>query len=315
MYIFKFMGKRLALGLSMLLATLLLGYVMMSSLTGNVALSILGPGASDEQLEAKNTELGLDDPVLLRFLNWLLGALRGDLGVAWFAPEPVSQLVAGRVPVTLSLVLGAIVISLLIAVSLGLLAGVRRGWVDRVVQLVTVTGFIIPPFLLALALILVVSVQLRWLPPTGYVPLDRDPAGWAASLILPVASLCLGVVAGVTQQMRRSVIDIVDKDFVRTLRSRGLSERRIVWTNVLKNATGVSFQVLALQAIGLLGGAVIAEQIFAMPGLGASAISFTPRGDLPTVMGILLALSLIVFAINIVTDFVIALLNPKVALT
>lgn len=314
MHLLKFMAKRLALALSMFVATLLLGYVLMATLTENVALNMIGPSATAEQIAAKNTELGLDRPVLLRFVDWAAAALQGDLGVSWFSPQPVTALIATRLPVTLSLVVSAILISLVIAVSLGLLAGVRRGLTDRVVQVSTVVGFIIPPFLLALALVLIVAVQLRLLPPTGYVPLEQDVGGWARSLALPVISLCFAVTAAVTQQMRRAVIDIMDKEYIRTLRSRGVTERRIIWTSVLKNASGISFQVIALQAIGLLGGAVIAEQIFAMPGLGTAAITFTPKGDIPAVMGILVVLSLIVCLINLFADFVVAMLNPKVAL-
>ncbi|HWV48689.1 MAG TPA: ABC transporter permease [Microbacterium sp.] len=314
MQLLKFMSKRLALGLSMFAATLLLGYVLMSTLTHNVPLTMLGPTASDEQLAAKGAELGLDQPVLLRFWTWALGALQGDLGTAWFQPQSVTDVIATRLPVTLSLVAGAILLALVVSTLLGLLAGVQRGVADRVVQIVTVVGFIIPPFLFALALVLVVGVQLKWLPATGYVPFEQDPVGWLKSLILPVLSLFLAITAAVTQQMRRSVIDIVDKEYIRTLRSRGLSERRVIWTHVIKNAGGVSIQVLALQAIGLLGGTVIAEQIFAMPGIGTAAITFTPKGDLPAIMGILVVLSLIVFLVNLFADFVVAMLNPKVTL-
>ncbi|MGH3277928.1 MAG: ABC transporter permease [Trebonia sp.] len=314
MHVLKFMVKRAALGVLMVVATSFLGFLLMSALTGNVALNILGPNASKAQLAAENVELGLNKPVLERYFTWAGHALQGNFGNSWFSAQSVTDAISTRLPVTVSLVAGTIVISLVLSVAIGLWAGVRRGTADRVVQAASIAGFIVPPFLLALGLVLVFAVGLHWLPPTGYVALNVSPEEWAKSLALPVVSLTFGVTAAVAQQVRRSVIDVMDMEYVRTLRSRGLSEWRVLCVHVLKNAGAIGVQVLALQAIALLGGAVIAEQIFAMPGIGSWAVSSAPQGDVPAVMGIFVVFALIVFSLNLLADFIIALLNPKVTL-
>lgn len=314
MPIARFIFKRTAFGVLMVVATCVVGFILMSTLTTNVARNMLGARATAAQLAAERAHLGLNKPVFERLVDWIGHALHGDFGMSWFTAQSVSTALSVRLPVTASLVAGTILISLIVSVVAGVAAGVRRGWLDRLVQWVTVVGFIVPPFLLALVLVLVFAVRLHALPATGYVAFGQSPSGWLESLILPVVSLCLGVVAAVTQQIRRSVIDVLERDYIRTLRSRGISERRVICVHVLKNAGTVGVQVMALQAIALLGGVVLVEQIFAMPGIGSFAVSSAPQGDVPAVMGIFVVLSLIVFGLNLLADIILALLNPKVAL-
>jgi peptide/nickel transport system permease protein len=181
-----------------------------------------------------------------------------------------------------------------------------------VVQVLAVLGFAIPGFLVALGLVLVFAIDLGWFEPTGYTTFAESPSGWLSSITLPVIALALAGIAGVSAQIRGSMIDAMRQDYVRTLRSRGLSERRIIYKHVLRNAAGPALSVLAVQFVGLLGGAVIVEQIFAIPGLGQIAVVATSQGDIPLVMGLVLVTAVIVVILNLAVDLLQGWLNPKV---
>jgi peptide/nickel transport system permease protein len=241
--------------------------------------------------------------------------VHGDFGTSWFTSQPVSEAITSRLQVTLELVIGATLVSGIVAVALGVLAATRRGWIDRLVQLLAVLGFAIPNFLVALALVTVFAIQLKLFKPTGYADLADDPAGWLATVTLPIIALSIGSIAGVAQQIRGSMIDALDRDYVRTLRSRGLPESRVVYKHVLRNAAGPGLAMLAVQFVGLLGGAVIIEQIFAIPGLGQVSVGATSQGDVPLVMGLVLVTAIVVVTVNLVVDLLQGFINPKVRLS
>jgi peptide/nickel transport system permease protein len=184
--------------------------------------------------------------------------------------------------------------------------------VDRVVQVITVLGFAIPGFLIALGLVLVFAINLGWFKPTGYVNFATSPSGWLQSVTLPIIALAIGGIAGVTAQIRSSVIDALRQDYVRTLRSRGLGFRSVVYKHVLRNAGGPALAVLALLFVGLLSGAVIVEQVFAIPGLGQVAVSSTTQADIPMVLGLVVAMAAIVVIVYLAIDLLQGWLNPKV---
>jgi peptide/nickel transport system permease protein len=238
--------------------------------------------------------------------------VRGDLGASWFTGEPVVQALTHRLAVTLSLVVGATVLTAVIAVILGVIAATRGGWADRLVQFLSVLGFAIPGFLVALGLVTLFAINLHWFQPTGYVQFSDSPSGWLGSIALPVIALSLGSIAGVAAQIRGSVSDALRLDYVRTLRSRGLPEGRVVYKHVLRNAAGPGLSVLALQFVALLGGAVFVEQIFAIPGLGQVAVSATSAGDIPLVMGLVIVTAVLVVVLNLAVDLLQGWLNPKV---
>ena len=310
----RFILQRLVSGVVILFAVSLLAFAMLYTNSDNVARRILGQNATAEQVDQRMAELGLDRPLWRQYLDWLQGALHGDFGRSWFTGELVVDGVTSRLAVTLSIVLGATIASAVIGVVLGLVAATRGGWVDRGMQLISILGFAIPGFLVALGLVLLFAIQLGWFKATGYIPLSTSLSGWISSVTLPVAALAIGTVAVVAQQIRGSVVDAMSKDYVRTLRSRGLSDRRVVGKHVLRNAAGPALAVLAVQFIGLLGGAVIIEQIFAIPGLGQLAVSSTVKADIPMVMGLVVATALIVVVVNLLIDLAQAVLNPKVRL-
>lgn len=311
----KFIGRRLLGGLFLLLGIAIVAFSLLYIGGGDISRRILGEGATPEAVAQKASELGLDLPLYEQFLLWVKGAVTGDLGRSWFSGQTVSAGIQSRLAVTLSIVIGAVIVIAIVSVVLGLLAATRRGWVDRVVQVISLIGFAIPGFLVALALVLIFAIGLGWFEPTGYIPFATSPAGWVSTVTLPIIALSLGGIASVTQQIRGSVIDALRNDYVRTLRSRGLPERRIILKHVLRNAAGPALAVLAVYFVGLLGGAVIVEQVFAIPGLGQVAVQATTQGDIPMVMGLVMAVGILVILFNLFVDLMQGWLNPKVRLS
>jgi len=295
-----FLAKRVALALSQMLAISAIAFTLLYLSSDGIARAILGEQASEEQVAAKTAELGLDRPLIVRYFEWLGGALTGDLGRSYFTPQDVIDALLQRLPVTLMLVVTVTIISAVIAFALGVAAAVYRGWLDRLVQVLSVVGYAVPGFLLALFLVLLFAIHLQWFPATG-----------PGSLGLAIAAISIGAIASVAQQVRGAMIDVLRADYVRTLRSRGLGELEIVFKHALRNASGTGVTVLGLQFVGLLGAAIIVEQIFALAGLGTVAITYTTRGDIPVVMGLIIVTSLIVATVNLAVDIIVGVLNPK----
>lgn len=309
---FSFIARRVGAGVILLVAIALLSFLLLYADSASIARRLLGNGATDEVVARKTAELGLDQPVLVQVGQWASSAITGDLGRSWFSGELVSTSLAGRLGVTLSLVIGTTAVAVVVAVALGVVAARRRGWADTVIQFGVMLGFAVPGFLVALVLVLVFAVGLGWFTATGYVPPTASVSGWLASIALPVIALATGVIAAIAQQVRGSVIDALSRDYVRTLRARGLSSHSVIYKHVLRNAAGPGLAVVALQFVGLLGGAVIIEQIFALPGMGQLAVQATTQGDIPVVMGIVVVFAIIVVIVNLLVDLAQAGLNPKV---
>jgi len=307
----SFTLRRLVSGVILLFVISSLAYLLLYLGAGNVGRRILGSQASEATVALKNQQLGVDEPLITRYLSWLAHAVTGDFGTSWFTSQPVDQTITSRLAVTISLVIGATILSGVIATVLGVWAARRRGWADRVVQVVSVLGFAIPGFLIAIFLVNVFALGLGWFKPTGYVQIATSFSGWLGSVTLPIVALSIGAIAAIVQQVRGSVIDALRQDWVRTLRSRGLSENRVVFKHVLRNAGGPALAVLAVQFVGLVGGAVIVEQIFAIPGLGQVSVTATSQGDVPVVMGLVVAIGAIVVIVNLLIDLIQGFLNPK----
>ncbi|QHC60169.1 ABC transporter permease [Rathayibacter sp. VKM Ac-2760] len=306
-----FLLKRIGTGVALLLAATAVAFLLLGARPDSIARSILGQSATQEQVAQRVVALGLDRPLPLRYLDWLGSALSGDFGRSWFTNESVIGSLSTRLPVTLSVVTGVIVLSAIVAFALGTLGAVRRGGVDSGVQVATVLGYGLPGFLVALVLVTVFGVQLGWFPALGYVPPAESLGGWLSTITLPIIALSIATIASVTQQVRSAVGAELRKEYVRTLRSRGVSERRILLRYVLRGAAGPGLTVLALEFVGLLGGAVVVESVFALPGVGAMAVQYVPRGDIPVIMGLVVVTVGIVVVVNTAIDLVVAWLNPR----
>lgn len=307
-----FILKRLASGMTVLVAIAIATFFLLYFSSSNIARNILGEFASQEQIVAKEHELGLDQPLFTRFLQWAGSALTGDLGTSWITNQPVAQSLAIRLPVTLTLVIVSIIGIAIIATLIGMAAAVKRGWVDRGVQVGAIIGEAIPEFVLAIVLVTVFAIQLGWFPATSSIQPGLVDAAWIASLTLPVIAIVVNGLTSAAQQIRSAVIAQLEKDYVRTLRSRGIPEPVILFKHVLRSAAPAGLTVLSLRFIGMLGGVVIIEQIFALPGMGALAVQSTTLGDTPLVMGVVMYTVIIVIIVNLLVDLANGWLNPKV---
>lgn len=310
----RFVLRRLAAGVVLLFVISFLAYMLLIAGSGDVARNRLGVNATQEQVAAMNEKLGLNRPILAQYFDWLRHAVTGDFGRSWFGTETVTKSLSNRLPVTLSIVIGAVVVAALIGTLLGVASAIRGGVLDRAAQTVGLVGFAIPGFLISFALISVFAIRVGWFHATGYVRPSDSISEWGRSITLPILSLALASLASITLQVRGAVKDSLGLDYVRTLRSRGLSNRRVIYRHVLRNAAGPALSVIGVQFIGLLGGAVIVETVFAMPGLGQVAVSSTVAGDIPLVMGLVMVTAVLVVLVNLAIDLLTGWLNPKARL-
>lgn len=308
----SFTLRRLAAGVVLLFGVATTAFFLLYLGGGNVARQLLGDQATPEQIAQKEAELGLDRPLWNRYLDWLSSAVRGDFGSSWFTAEQVTTGVITRLPVTLSVTMLVLLLTALLATALGTLAAVKRGWLDRLVQILAIVGFAVPSYLLAVVLVTLFAIQMRIFPATGFVPITTNPALWFASIVLPAASLLVGAVASTAQQVRSAVIEVKQRDFVRTLRSRGLGENEILFRHVLRSAAPAGLTVLSVQFIYLLGGSFVIESIFALPGIGYLAVQSSIAGNLPMIMGIVVYTGAMVIIVNLIVDLANGWLNPKV---
>ncbi|RYV50793.1 ABC transporter permease [Pengzhenrongella frigida] len=308
----SFLLRRIGSGLALIVVIASLMFVLMNMTGQNVARNIAGQTASEEQVAAKSAELGLDQPVVTRYLDWIGSAIQGDLGSSWFTGQPVTDTIGAKLPVTLSILLVGLLVGTIFSVIIGVAAAVKGGWVDRAVQLLAIIGFALPSFLIALVLAAIFAVKLQIFPAVGYVELAESFSGWAKSITLPAIALAIGAIAATAQQVRGSMIDVLKMDYVRTLRSRGLSARSLLFRHALRNAAPPALTVLSLQFIGLVGGAVVVEKVFGLYGIGTLVFSSSSSGDQPLVLGVVVVMVLIIVLVNLLMDVAYGWLNPKV---
>lgn len=307
-----FILRRLAAGLVLMFVISTATFFLLNLTGQDPVRQVLGPVASAEQVEAKRQQLGLDQPLIAQYFQWLGSAVQGDLGRSWFTNQPVGELLAATLPPTLSMVTGSLLLACILGTVIGVLAAVRRGALDRGLQVVSTFVQAVPGFLVALVLALVFAVQLRMFPATGFTSFDDSPARWLASITLPVIALAVGSLASIALQVRGSMIDVLQQDFVRTLRSRGLPDQSIVVKHVLRNAAGPTLTTVSLMFIVAISSSVIVEKVFNIPGIGTQANNAASRGDLPVVLGIVLVTVVLVVVVNLIVDLAQGWINPKV---
>jgi peptide/nickel transport system permease protein len=276
-----------------------------------IARAVLGPQVEPTAIYPEEVRLGLTQPLIVQYGKWVGHVFTGNLGDSFFTGQPVTSALSSRVPVTLTVIIVTLVLSAVLSVLVGVAAAVYGGWVDRVVQFLAVLGTAVPGFIVAIGLVVAFAIRLRFFPATGYESPSQSVSGWLASITLPVLALLVGSVAGAASQFRGAVRDTLSADYVRTLRARGIPESRVIFRHVLRNASGPGLAVLSLQTISLIGGAVIIEAVFALPGIGDLSNSSAQQGDVPIVMGLVLVTIVIVQAVNLLGDLANAALNPK----
>ncbi|WP_147039039.1 ABC transporter permease [Microbacterium aerolatum] len=308
----KVIGRRLAGAIPLLFVIATLTFLLVQFIPGDPAVSILGPDASPEQYERVREDLGLNAPVHVQYFNWMIAAVQGDLGNSIRTGLPVLETILSRLPVTLSLALLSIAVTLVVGGTFGLISALKGGWLGKSAQVVSVLGASIPNFWLGILLVLVFSLTFRLVPATGYVPFEVSPWGWAHSLILPVAAIALAGVAAIARQTRASMLTVLGQDNIRTLLASGTPRRTIVFKHALRNAAIPVVTTLSFQFIHVVGGAVVIEQVFALPGLGQYMIAAISGRDIPVVQGIVLVTAIMIIIVNLVVDLINAWLNPKV---
>ncbi|MDF9277627.1 ABC transporter permease [Arthrobacter sp. EH-1B-1] len=303
--------RRLAAGTVLALLVTFITFLLVGTSFRDVAQTILGTSATPETTAALMQSKGWDRPILVQYGEWLFNALQGDFGVSVYTSLPVGPSVLQRLAVTLSIIVPALLITVVISTVLGVLSASRGGVIDRISQGISLIGYIVPGLLLAIALVVIFAVQLKLLPATGYTPLTEDPAAWLRSITIPVIVLIIGGIASITAQVRGRMIDELRQDYVRTLRTRGISNTSIILKHALRGAGGPALTVMSLEFIQMFGAALIIENVFALPGYGSYAFNASLQGDIPVILGITAFGVLLVTVINLVTDLANGWLNPK----
>jgi peptide/nickel transport system permease protein len=309
--VFRLAARRLALAPPLLFVVSALSFALLSLTPGDAAQAILGTTGTPEQYANLRRQLGLDLPVYEQYWRWLTHAVRGDLGSSLVGSGPVAHLVTQRLPASASLIVGSLLAILVVGVSLGIFSAVRGGIAGRVVDAVALLGFALPGFWFGAILIELFAVRLRLFPAIGYVPLGQSTSGWLRSLVLPVTALALGGIGPVAKYTREAMLDVLASEHIRMARANGLPVRTLLFRYALRVASIRIITVLGLIAVGLLGGTILIENVFAIPGLGSLVGSAVLRHDLPVVQGIAVCFTVIVVFVNLVVDIAYGLLDPR----
>lgn len=280
---------------------------------GDPAAVIAGDLATQEDIERIRAALGLDQPFHTQFLNWIGAILQGDFGSSIFSGKPVTELIGQRVEPTLALATTTIVVSVVIAVPLGIVAAWRAGsWVDRLVMGFAVFGFSVPVFVFAYLLIMVFAAELKLVPVMGYVSPMKDIGGFARSIVLPTVALGVTYIALISRITRASMLDAINQDYIRTAHAKGLGILPILFRHALRNASVPIVTTVGVGIALLIGGVVVTESVFAIPGLGRLTADAILRRDYPVVQGIILIFSAIYVLINLMIDIAYIIVDPRI---
>lgn len=308
-----YLGKKLAQMLPVAFFVTIIVFALTNLLPGDPTVTILGEQATPEQRAAVRIEYGLDQPAPVRYVTWLTRVVQGDFGRSLRTREDVGQMLAARIPVTLELGF----LSILIAVAIGLPAGIlaarfRGSFIDIVASFLAMSSVAVPYFWMGVLLIMMFSLKLGWLPASGHVRLFDAPLENLRLMIMPALTIGTAFAALVMRQTRASMLQVLSQDYVRTARAKGLNERLVLTRHALRNALIPIVTVIGLQVGALLGGAVVTETVFALPGLGRMLVDGIFQRDFPVIQGAILFIVLAVFLVNLLTDMLYRAFDPRV---
>jgi peptide/nickel transport system permease protein len=302
--------------LSTILVMTLVGifvFMLLHFSAGDPAAIIAGDYATPQQIVAIRQRLGLDDPLLVQFWRWAARVLQGDLGVSIFSNTPVSTLILQRLEPTLSLALLTMLFAVCIAVSFGVVAAWRAGsLVDRVLMGFSVLGFSMPAFVVGYGLIYIFAIELRWLPVQGYRSIFEGVGPWLLHLVLPTVTLGLAYVALIARMTRASMLEVLEEDYIRTARAKGVATRTMLMKHALKNAGVPIITVVGIGVALLVGGVVITETVFNIPGIGRLVVDAISKRDYPIIQGVILLFSGIYVLVNLLVDLSYSLIDPRI---
>ncbi|MBB5695863.1 ABC transporter permease [Roseomonas sp. GCM10028921] len=280
---------------------------------GDPAAVIAGDQATPADVERIRASLGLDRPYLVRFGDWVWQIVHGDLGTSIFTNLPVSTMIAQRIEPTLSLMVITLILAVCIAVPMGVVAAWKQGtWIDRAVMAFAVLGFSVPVFVVGYLLAYVFALELDWLPVQGYTPFARGIGPWFQNLILPAVALGGVYIALIARITRATMLEVLQQDYIRTARAKGVGQRGILFLHALKNAAVPIVTVIGIGVALLIGGAVVTESVFAIPGLGRLTVDAILRRDYPVIQGVILLFSFTYVLVNLVIDLLYTLFDPRI---
>lgn len=309
----RLLGRRLAFTIPLLLVVTFLIYSLVVLVPGDPAVALAGANPTPEQIATVRQNLGLNDPFLVRYWGWLSNAFHGDLGTSLFTHVQVWDSIMTRLPVTLSLTFLAMLFAAIFGLALGLVAGLRPGsWIDRFATIFASIGIALPYFWVGMVLVLLFAINTRALPAVGFVGITDNPLQWFLHLLLPAFSLSLASMAVVARQTRASVVNVMSEDYIRTADAKGLSRMRVVGKHALKNASIPVVTSFGIEITRLIGGTVVIEQLFVLPGLGQLIYQSVFQRDFPTVQGVLLFVAVMVLLVNLIVDVSYGYFNPRI---
>lgn len=308
-----FLARRLLSAIPVLFVVSLMTFVIMWLVPGDVSAEIGGTDATPEQIQQIREQLGIDRPLIERAINWYGDLLHGDLGYSYLLNRSVVDAVLERIPVTLSLAGLSLLLTTIMGTLLGVLAAVRHNsWLDQGSMVAALIGLSIPDFWFGLVLIILFGVTLGWLPTGGFVPFTEDCWGWVRYMTLPALTLAFTQMGVIARMSRSAMLDVLDQDFIRTARAKGMSGGVVVFKHALRNALVPIVTVVGVTAGVLLSGAVVIESVFSLPGVGRLIVGSIQRRDFPVIQGGLLVTASIFVFVNIVVDMLYGLIDPRV---
>ncbi|MEO8738312.1 MAG: ABC transporter permease [Casimicrobiaceae bacterium] len=308
-----YLSRRLLATIPVLAIVAVLVFAMLRLTPGDPAVIIAGASGTAQDVAAIRAHLGLDRSIVAQFFVWIGNILTGDFGESFFFKKQVAELVADRIGPTLALATTTIILSVAIAVPLGVLAAWKQGtWIDRTVMGLSVLGFSVPVFVIGYMLIYVFAIELSWLPVQGYQPLREGFWGFLQRLILPSVTLSVIYIALIARITRTSVLEVLSEDYIRTARAKGLPDRVVLMKHALRNAAVPIVTIIGIGVALLIGGVVVTESVFSIPGLGRLTVDAVLARDYPTVQAVILLFSLVYVLLNLVVDVAYTFLDPRI---
>jgi peptide/nickel transport system permease protein len=310
---YQFIARRLLSTIPVLVIVAVLVFMLLRLTPGDPAAILAGDAASTEQIEGIRETLGLDRPLPVQFGIWVGQLLRGDLGESYYYKVRVTELIAQRLEPTMSLAVLTIIIAILVAVPLGVVAAWRfGGWFDRALMAFSVFGFSVPIFVLGYLLVWLVSLKLGWFPVQGYKPIADGFGPFLHHLVLPAITLSVIYIALLARVTRASVLEALGEDYIRTARAKGLAESRVLISHALANAAVPIVTIIGIGIALLIGGVVVTESVYAIPGLGRLTVDAVLSRDFPTIQGVILFFSFIYVVVNLLVDLSYVVLDPRI---
>lgn len=306
--------KKLLSIIPLMLAVSILLFILINALPGDASMSVMSEASSKEYVEAMRQKMGLDKPPVERYFVWLKDALRGNLGSSLLTTETVAEKLALRFPITMEITLVAMLISVIIALPLGVLSALKRNSIyDIAGSLVSMVGVAMPSFWLGLLLVMYFAVGKRLLPASGFVSFAEDPVGNIRCIILPCLSVGFGFAATIMRQTRSALLEVLEQDYIMTAYAKGIKHKVVIWRHAMRNALIPVLTVTAMQIGRLIGGAVVTETVFAIPGMGTAIVSAITNRDYPVAMGMILVVVAVVVIINTLVDVLYLLIDPRIS--